>query len=277
MANGLNRHRCAFQRNATNAYCQKIEVPLFEIQAHAANTDNQSRIAALDFLDDDATSKVPLLFRFYLGMPVMITKRLKELDILRVVSNGTLGSIIGFVHHDGSSSTTNDAYFDISQDGDITVKRFKKLPMLLLIKVRNCEKILVEGYPPGVIGLPAIHDSVQISLPWKPFDSPWSPTLDQFGIIGCLGMTPEKLQGVTLFNKLYIGELDRPLFSPACFYVALSRVLRMLNLVLSHKLTMEYVNKFRPPLFILLKMKEILGELDFPPYGSTEDRMEAQR
>ena len=58
---------------------------------------------------------------------------------------------------------------------------------------------------------------------------------------------------------------------------ALSRVLRMLNLVLSHKLTMEYVNKFRPPLFILLKMKEILGELDFPPYGSTEDRMEAQR
>ena len=90
-------------------------------------------------------------------------------------------------------------------------------------------------------------------------------------------MTPEKLQGVTLFNKLYIGELDRPLFSPACFYVALSRVLRMLNLVLSHKLTMEYVNKFRPPLFILLKMKEILGELDFPPYGSTEDRMEAQR
>jgi len=81
-------------------------------------------------------------------------------------------------------------------------------------------------------------------------------------------MTPEKLQGVTLFHKLFIGPLDRPLYKAACFYVTYSRVLEMLRLVLSEPLTMDYVNKFHPPIVVLLKMKELLDMSDFPPYAT---------
>ena len=219
-----------------------------------------------------------MLFQFYIGMPIMITKRLKELDILRIVSNGTLGSIIGFVHYDGSITTTDDAYFEKSTttDGSVVVKRFKVVPQLLLIKIRGCDKVLVTGYPPGVIGLPPLRKSVSIKLPWKPSENAWSPTLKQFGIIGCLAMTPEKLQGVTLFHKLYIGPLDRPLYKAACFYVTYSRVLEMLRLVLSEPLTMDYVNKFHPPIVVLLKMKELLEMSDFPPYASIEQRRDME-
>ena len=87
-------------------------------------------------------------------------------------------------------------------------------------------------------------------------------------------MTPEKLQGVTLYKRMYIGALDRLLFQAACLYVAFSRVLTMDSIVLSELLTMEYVNKFHPPIIVLLKMRELLDLLDFPPYASPEQRRE---
>jgi hypothetical protein len=221
-------------------------------------------------LDDDATYKIPLLLEFYLGMPIMITKRLKQLEILRVVSNGTLGNIIGFVHQDGTTTTTDDSYFELLNEGGgaFPIKRFIKLPLLLLIRIRGCSRALVEGYPPGVIGLPVFYDGVEIQLPWKPRKYPWKPTLKQFPVIGCLSMTPEKLQGVTLFSILFIGLLNRHGYKAACFYVALSRVLSMDKLVLSEPLTMEYVNKFHPPILVLLKMQEILNSIDLPPYAT---------
>ena len=42
----------------------------------------------------------------------------------------------------------------------------------------------------------------------------------------------------------------------------------MLRLVLSEPLTMDYVNKFHPPIVVLLKMKELLEMSDFPPYAT---------
>jgi hypothetical protein len=278
MAIGLNKHRCAFQRYATRAYCSKFGVPLYQIHAYACNRKNQSRIEALNFLDDDATHKVPLLFEFYLGMPVMVTKRLKCLNILRLVSNGTLGRIVGFVHQDGSSKTTDDAYFDLlfEGQGSYDIKRFKALPLLLLIEIRGCSKILVEGYPPGVVGLPVLHDGVEINLPWKPDETPWKPTLKQFPLIGCLSMLPEKLQGVTLYKKMYMGALDRPRYAHASLYVANSRVLEMDNLVLSEPLTMDYVNKFHPPILVLMKMQELLNAMDVPPYATPTEKAQLE-
>jgi len=243
---------------------------MYQIPAYACNRAVQQRIDAFHYLDDDATSKIPLLLEFYLGMPIMITKRMKSLSILRVVANGTLGNVIGFVHADGTTTNTDDSYFDVRDEGGpFAVKRFKNLPLLLLIQIRGCTRVLVEGYPPGVIGLPVYHDAVEIKLPKRPIDSkPWKPTLKQFPVIGCLSMTPEKLQGVTLLNKLYIGALNRNGYKPACFYVALSRVLSMDQLVLSEPLTMEYVNKFHPPILVLLKMQEVLMNVDMPPYAT---------
>ena len=278
MAIGLNKQRCAFQRHAVRAYCCKFEAPMYQIQAYACKRSNQRRIDLLNYLDDDATYKIPLLLEFYLGMPIMITKRLKQLNVLRVVSNGTLGTVIGFVHEDGTTTTTDDAYFDLQNEGGpFAIKRFKKLPALLLIHIRGCYKVLVEGYPPGVIGLPPYHDGVKIKLPQQPGGSnSWEPTLKQFPVIGCLSMTPEKLQGVTLFSKLYVGILNRPGYKPACLHVALSRVLSMDKIVLSEPLTMEYVNKFHPTILVLLKMQELLMAIDMPPYATPSQLAELQ-
>ena len=42
--------------------------------------------------------------------------------------------------------------------------------------------------------------------------------------------------------------------------------------VLSEPLTVDYVNKFHPPIVVLLKMKELLEMSEFPPYASSEQR-----
>ena len=67
-------------------YCAKHTAPLYEIAAVATNRQNQSVIDRLHYLDDDATDKIPLLLQFYMGMPIMVTKRLKELEKVSVDS-----------------------------------------------------------------------------------------------------------------------------------------------------------------------------------------------
>ena len=39
---------------------------------------------------------------------------------------------------------------------------------------------------------------------------------------------------------------------------------------------MDYVNKFHPPIIVLLKMKELLEMSDFPPYATFEQRRDME-
>jgi hypothetical protein len=78
------------------------------------------------------------------------------------------------------------------------------------------------------------------------------------------------LQGVTLDEWMSLGLLDRYGFSEQSLYVAASRVKLMSRLILSEPLTWEYVQKFRPPLNVLLVMKKILDRLDKPAFMDEE-------
>jgi hypothetical protein len=84
------------------------------------------------------------------------------------------------------------------------------MPQMLLIKIRGCSRQLVDGYPPGVIGLMPYKGSVEIQTPmiYKSKNptpesksntrKTWNPTLKQFPVIGALSLTPEKLQGTII-------------------------------------------------------------------------------
>jgi pimeloyl-ACP methyl ester carboxylesterase len=85
-------------------------------------------------------------------------------------------------------------------------------------------------------------------------------------------MTPEKLQGVTLDNELYVSILDNR--SPQILYVVFSRVRALINLILTERLTLEYVRKFLPPKEIILLMKQLIDKIQLPSYASPEVRHE---
>ena len=142
--------------------------------------------------------------------------------------------------------------------------------MLLLVKIRNCSRVLVEGFPPGVVGIPTMHIPIKITLPNTA--TRWTPTVDVFPCIGANSGTPEKLQGVNLEFKLFVGPLDRHGYSESCLYVAFSRVSKLENLVLTEPLTMEYIRKFTPPMAVLMQMKSLLERVNVPPYGTEEDK-----
>ena len=127
----------------------------------------------------------------------------------------------------------------------------------------------------GVVGIPPMHIPIKITLPNTA--TRWTPTVDVFPFIGANALTPEKLQGVTLDFKLFMGPLDRHGFSESCLYVAYSRVRRLEDLVLSTPLTMEYLRKFTPPMAVLMEMKGLLERVDVPPYGTEADKASYQQ
>lgn len=82
---GLNQQRCEYQRQTVINYCSKFEADLFEIEAVPAKQRHASILRRLHKLDDDYTDKVCLKFQFYIGMPIMITKRIPALEVRTVI------------------------------------------------------------------------------------------------------------------------------------------------------------------------------------------------
>jgi len=95
------------------------------------------------------------------------------------------------------------------------------------------------------------------------------PTVDQFPFICANALTPEKLQGVTLRHNIFLGAIDRNGFSEASCYVAYSRVLAAKYLVFTEPASLELLQKFNPPVGVVLELKKILEKLDHPPYMNT--------
>lgn len=225
------------------------------------------------------------------GMPAMVTKRLKELEKAKTISNGTIGFIVGFICANGHTyygDTPLDIELFHQKDyGSHIIWKFRDVPSLLLFKVRNCDRQLVSGYPVGVIGIPAFQGSIPIRLAAKKLPAPstfntatsatsapnknknkaaLSISIKQFAIIPTLAMTPEKLQGVTLNHYLYVSNLIRHGYSPQTLYVTLSRVRDLKWLVLLERIDLDYLKKFAPPLPIIQQMKALLHKIVLPSY-----------
>ena len=270
MAIATNRERCIFNKETMYAFAKKERTCIYEILAHSSRRGNRATIQRLKYTDDDFTSKIPLLFSFHThAMPVMITKRIPELEAIKCISNGTLGFIIGFIHHGSSTPcmspdyVDNDDLFNVTlTDNNVTVKRFKQNPAYILFKVRGCKRQLVNGYPIGVVAIPLATYQTKFTLPNA--KAQMTMAITTFPIIPAYAMTPEKLQGVTLENELFISALSNR--SPQILYVVFSRVRSLNKILLTQRLSLEYVRKFVPPEDIVKIMKELLDRINIPCY-----------
>ncbi|KAJ3221049.1 hypothetical protein HDU78_000713 [Chytriomyces hyalinus] len=104
VATAMNTERCAIIRKCIMDTCRELDLPCYRVFATPTNKDNMTALMNVHYLNDDATSKIPLKFDFYIGMPIMITKRIPELEHLKVFANGTLCFILGIVNAVGSSA-----------------------------------------------------------------------------------------------------------------------------------------------------------------------------
>ncbi|GMF37684.1 unnamed protein product [Phytophthora fragariaefolia] len=155
--------------------------------------------------NDDVTNRVPIKLLFYIGMPVMITRKpnLLEADF---IANGVIGSIVGM--HPLPADLASTAY---SVNGAI-INRFEKYPDLLLIKIHVCLKGLVTGLFEGVIGVPPLH--VKLQLKQIPNLAQTCATVDQFAIVPAFACTTEKLQRRTCYDGVVVTPLNRRKGSP---------------------------------------------------------------
>ena len=278
LAISTNRARCGFNIENIYSFAQKEERCVYEILADSSMMRNRALIQRLKYSDDDFTGKIPFLLSFHtLAMPAMVTKRIEELEPIKCIANGTLGFIVGFIH-DGSDKAClspdyvdDDTQFRVSiTAAGVVVKRFKRNPAYLLFKVRGCKRQLVNDYPVGVVAIPLGRYQAKFKLPNA--KAVTSMTVWTFPVIPAYAMTPEKLQGVTLDNELYVSVLDNR--SPQILYVVFSRVRKLIYLILTERLTLEYVRKFLPPKEIILVMKSLIEKIVLPSYAPAEQRQQ---
>jgi hypothetical protein len=249
---------------------------VYEILADSSRVANRVMIQRLKYSDDDFTHKIPFLLTFHtLAMPAMITKRIPELEPVQCIANGTLGFIVGFVHQGSDIACMTPSYIDDDRqfrisinDNGVVVKRFKRNPAYLLFKVRGCKRQLVKQYPVGVVAIPLAAYQAKFKPPNAKKER--TMTVWTFPVIPAYAMTPEKLQGVTLDNELYVSTLDNR--SPQILYVVFSRVRALIYLILTEQLTMEYVRKFLPSKEIITVMKDLVEKIELPCYATPEER-----
>ena len=276
MAISTNKERCAFNIETIYAICKKERCSVYEILAHSSTVQNRAIIQRLKYMDDDFTNKFPFLLSFHThGMPAMITKRIEKLEKLNCISNGTLGFIIGYAHHKNSKAcvapvyTDDDSKFRVSITADnVVVRRFRKQPAFLLFKLRNCDRQLFRRYPPGVVPIPLASYKLQFRLPNS--HALTTMMVTSFPLIPAYGMTPEKLQGITLEHELFVSEVASR--SSQIMYVVYSRARAIMRLILTELLTMEYVRKFLPSEEIIRLVDSLMDRIQTPDYMPATER-----
>jgi hypothetical protein len=254
---------------------RRLNVCLYEALAHSDNPETKGLMFRLQDLSEQKTEKVPFKLLFHIhSFPSMTTKRIENLDIIKTISNGCLGFIIGFIHNDNNvpilytnqralDRDSNDNYSSIRTVNGVLVKTFKKLPSAIVFKVRNCERVLVEGYPPGIVLIPLTSNTLKkCKLPGATKSK--YITMEQFRIICAYGLTPEKMQGLTLKHDLYVSRLEAR--NEMMLYVVFSRVLALKWLILSEEMKMDYVRKFLPKRHLLEVMAILLKSISVPNY-----------
>jgi hypothetical protein len=164
----------------------------------------------------------------------------------------------------------DDSKFRITiTEENVTVKRFKKAPAYLLFKVRGCKRQLVKDYPIGVVPIPLASYSASFSLPGA--TALTSMMVTTFPLIPAYALTPEKLQGVTLDNELFVSELESR--SPQILYVVHSRVRELEKLVMTDLLTEEYVRKFLPSQYLVQLVSDLIDLIETPAYMPQSERV----
>ncbi|KAG6942709.1 hypothetical protein JG688_00017966, partial [Phytophthora aleatoria] len=138
------------------------------------------------------------------------------------------------------------------------------LPELILVRVHDCQDTLVNEFPPGVIGTPAVN--AQVKLKHFKYLPRASITVQQFAIVPAFSCTTEKLQGKT-------SPLERPGVPTRSEYVALSRTSALNKLTLTEEISPKYIANFKPPRETITKMQRLQKLIQVPPYITSEETL----
>jgi hypothetical protein len=239
-----NSLRCAVNYRASLEAGRTGRVQLFEAVAKASAAPRDNFLKFSDF-DDRLAGRVPLKFLYFIGMPVMITHRVSDPVLHDVVANGTIGHIIG---HELKTSS-----FQVCSVDGVSIFRHPVLPVRLLVRVKDCDTVLYEGYPRGVVPIEPLRTNIAVEVPYQQGvrtrkRSGPSITVDQFPIVPAFACTPEKLQCQTCKDGIIITNLERGTrkVSPQAHYVAFSRTVSLAKLTMTHPLAHHDASRFRP-------------------------------
>lgn len=255
-----NKLRCALNREMTFSAARRLGVPIYECIAQPVSRSSLITSHLIN-ANDDLTAHIPMKFQFYIGMPIMISRKHPDLLETNVIANGVLGTVVGFYPQ---LTETNMSAVQVE---NVTVKRFVRPPHLLLIKVSKCHKRLVNGFPNGVIGLPPLKAQIALNKIQNLARS--SITVIQFALVPAFACTTEKLQGQTCHDGILITPLERRQGVPhQTLYVALSRATSLDSITLTRPLTWNYLAKFTPTNTTVTEMQRLMNLVALPSYIS---------
>jgi hypothetical protein len=184
--------RCGINYHMLFGLAQARGLPVYECLA-VPSSRSKRIVDHLANADDNLTDRMPIKLLFFVGMPVMITRKHPKLIEADVIANGVIATIIGiYPPPDIQQASTYDV-------GDVVVHRLRVRPHLLLLKIHGCNRVLVKGFPEGVIGLPPLK--TQLRLSQIPNLSQASVTVEQFAVVPAFACTTEKLQGQTCHHR----------------------------------------------------------------------------
>ncbi|KAK1935190.1 ATP-dependent DNA helicase pfh1 [Phytophthora citrophthora] len=261
-----NKLRSAINNKMIFQIAAKRNVPVYECLA-SSSSRSQSVVDHLYNVTDDLTDRVPMKLLFYIGMPIMATRKHPLLLDADVIANGVTGTIVGM-----HPTATDLAIARYTVDG-VLVHRLLQPPQLLLIKIFGCQNTIISGFGEGVIGLPPLHTRVQLTN--IPNLAQASITVDQFAVVPAFSCTTEKLQGQTCHDRIVVTTLKRQCGTPKqTLYVALSRAVRLSGLTLTEQITREYLDSFKPSDVTVQEIQRLIQLVAIPPYASATDRIE---
>ena len=258
----LNSQRCAINTTMLHHLASLRHLTMYRFEAEPACS--RTRMTSLRHLDDHLTERMPMTFEFVTGMPVMITRRHPMLNKADVIANGAIGFVIGFDYN------SQDNSYEEKREGKINIQQLNRIPDMIYLQLRRCDRVLVAGFPPGVIGIPKHKYAVKITgANPRNHSATWTVTVTTFNMVPAFALTPEKLQGQTLSDGVAITELKRGTkkVPPQALYVAFSRIKRLQDLALVTLLTPEYLRKFHPDKHTVQEMRRLQSKVQCPPYA----------
>jgi hypothetical protein len=265
-----NRTRCAINTFMTIDIARRHNRIVYQFDAEPANRKSKLK-NSLRNLDEYVTDRIPLRWHFTIGMPVAVSRKCPPLNKAEVIANGTIAFIVGF---DRSARGPGHTVQDID-DETVNVHRLHRIPDMIYVQVRGCNRVLVQGFPPGIIGIPATTYTVKLDLPNPNGKAKtWSVNVLAYNLITAYALTPEKVQGQTIRDGVVITHLERhggPI-PPASLYVAFSRIERQDRLTLVAPLTRSYVNQFHPNLATITEMRRLQDMVVVPTSATPHQR-----
>jgi ATP-dependent exoDNAse (exonuclease V) alpha subunit len=259
-----NQLRCAINLSMVFGIARDRELPVYESLAVPC-ARSKHIVERLANINDNLTDRIPMKLLFFMGMPVMITRKHPSLLTADVIANGVIGTVVG-THPPLETLAT----IACEAAGGV-IHKLIRLPEMLLIKLLNCETTLVNGFPVGFIRLPPTHISVRLTQ--IPNLSQASATVDQFAVVPAFACSTEKLQGKTCHDGVVVTPLDRRKTGVPfqTLYVALSRAVGLAGLTITEPITRAYLEKFKPTQAIVKEMQRLINLVQLPPYISAPE------